>query len=465
MLKIWLTWLQPSLGVLGTALVLSNPLCSNAAPKPVAVSNTSKIPAKPPMWSGMKSAGTTIERELAASGVAVTPDFAVRQLAIGSMATSGMRVNSLTATTPQTTLNPLANFAPPGKKAKNSLAKLAKTVKPQRAKQPVAALARKIEPQAAILVPGLFIGNADVRLSNRFLPVVKPIVRPISLKPLARPISAAKPTAQELSSMAEIGAPTPLSAMMAAKTAVDPFPVVRPELMQKLGNSTVASIPAIKSAPYALNPIAAIPSGIPQAKAPKVVLPATAPQSLDPIAAIPSGLQRLLGNNLDSQPTVAMTPVATAKMAKSSSVVALKQLVSPTDTVASASAIASSLQLATSQAYTSVPKFDIPGETILAAKPVKPAANVLVVKRVQKDLAIAVVARKSNYVSLMSDRQLTPATKQSWTNTTGRNNLGGLILGSQTPSTLPKVVSLLPMNTSNASTFTGDAIRDMSNIN
>jgi hypothetical protein len=457
MLKIWLTWLQPSLGVLGTALVLSNPLCSNAAPKPVAVSNTSKIPAQPSMWSGTKSTGTTIDRELS-GGVALTPDFAVRQLAVGSMATSGMKVNSFTAKTPQAALNPLASFAP-AKKTKNSLAK---TIKPQRVKQAVASAVRKVESQATIPVPGLFIGNADVRISNRFLPVVKPIVRPISLKSLTRPISAAKSSAPSMTSMAEIGAPTPLSAMMAAKATVDPFPVVRPELMQQLGNPVTASIPAIKSAPHALNPIAVIPARLPQSKAPKAVFQ-SAPQSLDPIAAIPTGLQRLLGNNLNSQPTVAMAPVAKAKTARSSSVVALKQLVSPTETVAS-SVIASSLQLATAQAYTNVPKFDIPGETIFAAKPVKSAANVLVTKRVQKDFATAVVARKNNYVSLMSDRQLTSTIEQSWTNSTRQSNLGGLILGSQPLATLPKVASMLPMNTVN-STFPGVTMRDVSNIN
>jgi hypothetical protein len=445
MLKFWLSWLQPSLGVLGTALVLSNPLHSSAAPKPVAFNNTSKIPTQPPQWSSAKSTGTTIDRELS-SGIAVTPDFAVRQLAINSMVTSGMHPTSFISKTQSGNRQSVANFVSPTKRVQKIATKATKTNKPHLAKNSVAAaLARAINPQTPIPVPGLFIGNTDVRVADRFLPNVKP-------------------TSRSVSSATEIGAPTPLSAMMAAKTAVDPYPVVRPELMQKLGNPAIAKLSATKVAPHALNPIAAMPSGLPKAATPKTIVPQTAAtHSLDPIAAIPSGLQQLLGNNLNDRQPIAATPVAKAVATKPNSVLALKQLVTPT--VVPTSVTVASLQLATAQAYTSVPKFSIPGETLLAAKPVKPAVNVLVVKHVQKDLAVAVVERKANYVSLMSDRHLTPTAKQPWTIVNQRNNLGGLILGSQPLNTMPKVVSLVPTSTLKTPTFTGLPVTNLAGIN
>jgi hypothetical protein len=75
MLKIWLTWLQPSIGVLGTALVLSNPLYSSAAPNSNAANRATKTPAQPPQWSSAKSDGTSIDKALL-KGIAVTPDQA-----------------------------------------------------------------------------------------------------------------------------------------------------------------------------------------------------------------------------------------------------------------------------------------------------------------------------------------------------------------------------------------------------
>ncbi len=450
MLKIWLSWLQPGLGVLGTALVLSNPLCSDAAPKPVAINNTSKIPTQPPQWSSAKSTGITIGQELSGR-VAVTPDFAVRQLAINSMVTSGVQPTNLTANSFTIKTNPsthksIANVFSPAKKVqKVVVAKATRTSKPHLVKNSVAAaLAGAINPQPPIPVPGLFIGNTDIR-GTQFLPTRKPAHRSIS-------------------SATGLGTPTPLSAMMAAKTTVDPFPVVRPELMQQLGNPAFAGVPAIKAAPQALNPIAAIPTGLPKAGRLKTIIPqAAATHSLDPIAAIPSGLQRLLGNNLNDSPKVAATPVAKAIAPKTNLMLALKQLVSPT--VVPTSVTTASLQLATAQAYTSVPKFSIPGETLVTTKPVKPPVNVLVVKRVEKDLTTAVIERKADYVSLMSDRHLTPAVKQPWMTVNQRNNLGGLILGSQPLSTMSKVVSLVPTSALKTPTFTGLPVMNLAGIN
>ncbi|WP_310428769.1 hypothetical protein [Chamaesiphon sp. VAR_48_metabat_135_sub] len=455
MLKIWLTWLQPRLGVFGTALVLSNPIYSYAAPKPVAISNSNKIPTQPSTWSSAKSTGTTLSPELL-SGIPVTPDLAVRQLAINTMMTSGIKPAisatkiplagikpTISATKPhQSNRKVLANLAAPAAKFK----KLSKATKPQPVKHSVAtALAQAISPQTPLPVPGLFIGNTDVKLSDRVLPNVKPMAQPMSAAP-------------------EIGAPTPLSAMMTAKTAVDPFPVVRPELMGKLQSAPVVASTAKNSAPHAINPIAVIPARRPQTVAPKQIgLKTEAPHSLDPIAAIPSGLQRLLGNNLNSQPMVAVAPIAKATtIANKPSLLALKQFISPTKATPTPVTMAS-LQLATAQAYTSVPKFDIPGEKILA---VKPAVNLLGVGLgQQKSVTTKVVGRKTNSVALMNDRQLTPAVKQPWTAVTRSNNLGGLILGSQSLPTVTKFFGLLPTNRLATSTTVGLPARSLADFN
>jgi hypothetical protein len=473
MLKIWLTWLQPRLGVFGTALVLSNPLCSYAATKPVTVTTATKLQMQPSQWSSIKSTGTTIEQELL-NAIPGTPDLAVRQLAIDSMTTSGMRPNIPVAKTPQNTAvakvvrKSVAKTAQANRKAlgksvaktpqanRKALASIVspapkfkklstKATKPQQVKQSVvaAALTRAINPQNTLPVPGLFIGNTEDRVSKRISPNLKP-------------------TSQPLSSASEIGAPTPLSAMMAAKTAVDPFPVVRPELMRKLqGSSVVANVPGRSTTPQVLNPIAVIPNGRTPLVATKAIdLKANAPHSLDPIAAIPAGLQRLLGNNLNSKPTIAVAPIATATATKPSSLVALKQFVTPTNAISTSVVSTNSLQLATAQAYTSVPKFDIPGETILS---VKPTVNLLA-NRPQNNLKTTVVVSKSNFVPLMSDRQLTPATKQSWMEVNQQSNLGGLILGSQSLSTVPKTVGLLPINTLTNSASMGLPARDLADF-
>lgn len=432
MLKIWLTWLQSSLGLLGIALVLSSPLYSYAAPKPVVAGKLNKVnqvPAQVSQWSIAKSSGTTIDNELS-SAIAVTPDMAVRQLAMGSISTSGSQGKIAPKKTLQSNRAALARFIPlPSAKFQNLSTK---ATKPQNVKNSVAAaLARANKVQAPILVPGLYIGTADVRVSARVLPTAKPL-------------------AQAIASSRQIGAPTPLSAMMGVQTASDPFPVVRPEMMQKLdGNRITASMPTMQKVPQGLDPIAAIPTGKSKAVTAKAIAPkAPAYQSLDPIAAIPSGLQRLLGNNLNSEPTIAATPVAKTTATNPNSMVALKQFMPPTGEVAPTPVTAASLQLATAQAYASnTPKFSIPGETSLTAKSVKPTADVLVVERVRKNLTATTPTRKAKYVAILNDRQLTPTPKQPWMLVDRPTNLGGLILGSPSSTAMPKMAGLMPLNT------------------
>ena len=442
MLKIWLTWLQPSLGVLGTALVLSNSLCTYAATKPAAPRNISKPATPTAQWSNLKSAGTRIDRELF-TGMAVTPDFAVRQLALQSLGTPKAAVSAVPKARP-IARNPVTSFVSPGA-TYPQVAKTTKQIKPQNAKNSdvASALARAINPPGAITVPGLYIGNSNPRTASKFVRTGKPVVPPVA-------------------SASEIGAPTPLSAMMAAgKSGVDPYPVVRPELMQKLERNIAANnVPTTKTAPYALNPIATIPPVKPQAVAPKTSrAPAkSAPyQSLDPIAAIPSGLQRLLGNNLNDRPMVTAKPVATNTKAVNP-LLALSQVVSPgTETVAT-SVNTASLQLATAQAYTSVPKFNIPGETLLTAKQFKPVNDPIVLKRTPQNFTIAdTSSRKTTYVTTLA-----PATKQSWTVVNQQNNLGGLILGSPQLATPSRVASLLPVDNTAA---VGLPVRALVDIN
>ena len=452
MLKIWLTWLQPSLGVLGTALLLSSTLCVRAATKPPAV-RTQPAPAQVSPWSTVKSSGTRIDRELV-NRVAPTPDLAVRQLAVSAMTVPAMPAPSAAIEIRPHRRTYASSVISPSLKQQKRTTKASK-FQPKN-NDVASALSQAINPTSApIPVPGIYIGNSNGNTASKFAPKAAP-------KTVTRSTLVAT----------EIGAPTPLSAMMAAKPAIDPFPVVRPELMQKLDRMPVtASVPTIdKTAPSALNPIAAIP-----AKPIKTVLsavvspkPTTPVHSLDPIAAIPSGLQRLLGNNLNSQP-IASTSVATASAPKTNSMVALTQFISPTVASVPSSAVnAASLQLATAQAYTAsvpkfsipgetlanaqtytanVPKFSIPGETLLTAKPLKSVINLASVKPGQKSFTTTdtVASRKSTYVA----SSLTPATpKQSWLVVNQRNNLGGLILGSQQLAATPQVASLLPTDTS-----------------
>ena len=440
MLKIWLTWLQPSLGILGTALVLSNPLCTYAASKPFVVRNTTpKVPTQLSQWSAMKLNGTRIDGELS-SKIALTPDLAVRQLAMNSMTTSGTSPISAKAITAQIGRNAVTSFVSPSVNLPKTSAKANKQAKPQYVKNSVAAaLAQAINPTAPIPVPGLYIGNSNPRTASKVA-------------------STAKAFPQPIAATTEIGAPTPLSAMMAAKTAIDPYPVVRPELMQKLDRNTVA----VKTAPVVdLSPIASIPTTKTQSAAPKTLLPqakanpATAPyKSLDPIANIPSGLQRLLGNNLNSQPMVASASAKT-KVNKANSLVALRQLVSPS-TPAIPSVNAASLQLATAQAYTAkVPKFSIPGETMLTAKQFQPMKNLVVAKRSQKNFSAIITSSQRNYTTTLAP------TKQPWMVVDRRNSLGGLILGSQPLTSVPQVASLLPTNAS----AVGLPVRNLVNFN
>jgi hypothetical protein len=422
MLKIWLTWLQPSLGVLGTALVLSNPLCSIATPILSATPRISKAPTQTPQWSTVKSSiGTSLNQNLL-KGIPATPDLAVRQLAINTMATSGMPAIATTARSTEN-FDPLSNFTGTTTKFQQFSAK---ATKPQQMKQPItAALIQASKPQPKTIVPGLAIGTSEVRVSERVLPTVKP-------------------------TLVASTAPVQVLSAAPAKTVATPYPVVNPELMGKLQAApAIATVTNIKTPSQYLN-FGAISTGLPKAV-----------DTTNPVASIPAGLQQLLGNNFDSSQKVIVLPVAKATGPNFRSMAALNQLVSPSEKIAPATVSMTSLQLATAQSYSNVPKFSIPGEPT-AAKPI-PAAVEIAAKSTPKTATIATIAGKNNnYVSLIGNRSLTPMAGQSWTVVSQSSQLGGLILGSQQLATLPKAASLLAVQTS---TFTGQTMSDLGNIN
>ncbi len=426
MLKIWLTWLQPSLGVFGIALVLFSALSSSAAPKPTGAV-TAKTPK--PQQHVANTAGTTIDRELSLSGVSATPDFAVRQLAISTMMSSGIKPSSVAIKAPQFNPDALASFVSPTKGLQNLSAR--STTKPQFVKHSVAAAVATsslVQPKAAMpVVPGLFIGNSDVRLSSQFLPSNQPQARASAVKLIATT--------------------TPTAAMLAAsKSIADPFPVVLPQRMQALRlTPEIASVPTIQTLP-------------------------TAPTANDPIASIPAGLQQLLGNEPSRQPTATIAPVAKAPSVKTNALVALSQLISPETTVASTvTARGASLQLNTAQAYASMPKFNIPGaklSNVVATRQLqaaKPTTSIFAVKSVKTNLATAVTQRKDDYLALMSDRFLL-SSKQSWERVSHSNNLGGLILGSSAPASA-NLLTLLPVASSTTSTSKGLNGFNLSSVN
>ncbi len=428
MLKIWLTWLQPSLGVLGVAMLLSSPLASSAVTKPAGTAAT-KSPKQQPLAKPAPSAvastpGTTIDRELKSIAVPLTPDMAVRQLAIGTMANSSSYAPKLAARTPQkftnTNSNALASFLSPTEGLQNLA-----TAKPQFVKYAVAsATATKslsLQAKSSVIVPGLTIGNSDVQLSSRFLPSGS----------TERPSLTAK----------LIASPTLATGILASTPVASPYPVVTPEQMKGLRlTPEIASLPKMQI---------------------------SVPQSNDVVGSIPSGLQRLLGNEPIRQP-IASTPVAKAVSPKIDTTVALSQLVSPETPTPTLTARGASLQLNTSQVYASVPNFDLPGAVI--SNPVsnrqfqaaKPSTTIFAVKSVQRNLTTAVTQRKKDYVALMNDRFLVTSPKPVWTAVSQSNNLGGLILGSQRQASANSVAfsSMAPTPTSK-----GLALFDPATIN
>jgi hypothetical protein len=414
MLKTWLTWLQPGVSGLGILLLVASPLCSIAAPKPKELTS-SKIPSQQPQWSVASIAGVSgaavSKQEVSSVGVGATPDVLVRQLALNAVSANGIQPkNGLASNIRRDSRSAIAGLYSPSIRSQHLSASAA-------AKMPMAPV-----------VPGIFIGNSDVRIPSKFLPTGRPV---------ARTVSEGK----------AIGSPTSPSAMMATTNinAGNPFPVVTPDLMQKLGTTpTIAGVRSTGKGVHSLDPIAVMTSGSGQkstktidssAVASSKIQPGTV-QSLDPIASIPSGLQRLLGNDLSNQSSAESRSVSKTSSPKTSLMAAMQPLSAPSRT---SNVSAPNLQLATAQAYTSVPKFSIPGDKVSSRATNKPAVNVA---SSNSDRPSAPVVQMKTNVAMMSDRYLGMSLRQSWSTTTQRNSLGGLILGSQSMSSDTRKIGL-----------------------
>lgn len=350
MLKIQLTWLQPSLGLIGIALLLSAPMAASAAPKTVAT----KIPKQ-----------NTVATSITGS---VSPDVAIRQLALNTIAQSGAGSRSATANVPQSNLQPIASFlAPTGAPA---------TIKPKLVQHSVASA---VTSKAATtpIVPGLFIGRAEVSSPN---------------------LASAPVLSERL-----IAAPKPTAEMFASTSAANPFPVVMPGQMKPLkSNTSTPSIPTIQATPAASNPL----------------------------ASIPAGLQRILGNAPVSQPTAATTtPVAKTIAPKTDSLYALSRLVSDEATTPVTTASGGSLKLGTAQVYAVVPKFSLSATKATLLQPVKAKLSLVAAIPARQDFSVATAQPKSDFVALLTARLLAPASP-SWSASNSRHSLGGLILGS-----------------------------------
>lgn len=452
MLKIWLTWLQPSLGIVGAILAISISFSAVAAPKPAAVKRLNKTPQPAAL---LQPHGTTIGAELAASRVAPTPDRAVQQLAANAMSVSnGGKSSFIPTASQQSTRDAIAVFVSPSSPRIATI----KTTKPKLARRAATNIASTVKSKSTVYIPGLYIGNSNVSVASGILPNGKNRRSPIA-------------------SSAGIGAPTPLAAMMSAPKNIDPFPVVNPALMQKLGkNSTIASIPTPKLAAQPFKSIAKLPATAKQTPTaikplvaqqlaqpldPIATIPAKfnqeVPNSLDPIADIPAGLQRLLGNDLGSDRAIASAPQKTKpSVMVANPIVALNSLITTPESPSLGSGL--SLKLATARAYTTVPKFDIPGERLAAlgtantapkfdipgesmamTKPVKSTSVGKQLIRTQPTMIAAI----QPYAPSLARQQLQSQTSRSWSIIGQRNSLGGLILGSPSSATIGNKIGVV----------------------
>jgi hypothetical protein len=420
MLKIWLNWLQPGVGILGVVFILTNAVAANAAPKSKEINNTNKNTKQQPV---AKTVGTTIDRELSSSVIPETPDAAIRQLALEAIATSGAKPPSALAKSRPTPIGgggdkALANFVPPSMGM------------PTVAQKPVARAIPKKAPQtvARAVVPGLFIGTTEVKVASQFLPTQQPQFaspfQPVAAQPQAKlPI---------------VATPIQVPVVVATAPAVDPFPVVNPARMNTLQQQPMAN---------------------PTTTAVASLMPGLVDNN--PLASIPEGLQRILGNEPGSQPAKNDPTIATTVPAQTSDLVALSRIVDGGDTFAPTAARGTTLKLDTAQAYASLPKFNLDIDraltgvaTVRTTRPVK-AETVFTAKQVKNNLAVAIKERKRDYVALVSDRHISQASsldmvRPTWAISYRSENthLGGLILGqSSSASSINNQTSLLSQNT------------------
>jgi hypothetical protein len=402
MLKIWLNWLQPSLGVLGVVLVLSNAVSAHAASK-VTGKETSKLPNGNSQPQVVKPNGFSLPQQMTGafsptSGVSLPPDVAIRRLALDTIANSETKSPNLDTQASRRDRGNIVSFTS-SPSPKSTTAHFVKHSQPQ----PLSSTGVYAPSStAAPLVPGLFIGRSTGNAA-RFSPSIQPVLAPVA-KAVAVPIATPK--------------------VVASAVVATPFPVMLPPQMPQ--SNSVQTVATEKTSPIVARSTTTVASGLQN-----ILGGESSSQTgsgLDTTVA--SGLQNVLGNE--------------PKAIQTDSMVALSKLVAPEPKTLPISN-RGSLQLATSQSYVSAPEFDLPG--IVASAPVIKSAQAMAkavpVKNVRKDLSIAVVQRKNDYVTLMSDKELGSQSRSSWQTMSRSHSLGGLILGSG--ATNEHAIAALPL--------------------
>lgn len=403
MLKIWLNWLQPSLGVLGVVLVLSNAVSAHAGSKPIG-KEPSIAPIENSQPKVVKPNGFTLPQQMTGAfspttGVSLPPDVAIRRLALDTIANSETKSPSFDSQASSRGLKP----APATAKSTNAYF----------VKQPLSSTAVYAPNSTAVpLVAGLFIGRSTGG-TDRITPPIQPVATPV-----AKAVSV----------------PTSSPAAIASAVVATPFPVMLPERMQQF--NLVETVATEKKSPIVA-------------------------RSTRSASTVASGLQNILGDESTSQTGNALdTPVASGLQnilgneptgIQADSTVALNNLVVPAPKTTPPSN-RGSLQLATSQSYISAVEFDLPG--VMAPEPLVTSAQAIAkivgevdstsvvesaqaiskavgVKNVSQDLSTAVIQRKNNYETLISDKDLKSQSQSPWPIMSRSNSLGGLILGSR----------------------------------
>ncbi len=449
MLKIWLTCLQPSLGVLGVVLVLSNAISAYAASKPTKVlpnkvskGHQQQKAAKSfvqPQQFGAKGTGiaatSTPPQVVRLSGVrgAGNPDDVVRQLAIETLANSQRKTPIVATKTFQQNNNGIASFVSPSPVRISPIASTSTNTKLVR-HSVNKTTHHAISPETP-LVSGLFIDSGSTfDRTGRTLPnLVSPSSQPV------------------------LGSQVPNATMRASAKVLEPVPVVREPIKQFESTEVVATQASSPSNPSATT----IAKGLEQ-------FLGNEPKDLIRDSTVAKGLEQFLGNEPKSIQVDSTATVVKAIPVKTDPILALSDLVSPERAVPR-NTNASGLQLATSRAYDSAAEFDLPGvaSQLQAVKTAQPKVKLFAVKTVKTNLSTAIVQRKNNYLTLISDKPLKAQSQQSGATVAQGNSLGGLILGSRSSiddaQASTNQIASLPMKVLKATNANGLGLFDSAN--
>jgi hypothetical protein len=428
MLKIWLTCLQSSLGILGVVLVLSNAVSAYAAskttgilPNKVSKGQSQQKAAKPlvqPQHFGAKGAkvvtASTPAQGVRFSSSSASPDDAVRRLALDTIANSDRKAPTV-ATRPSQQNSGIASFISPSPLDFSSTT--AKSTNTKLAKQSVTATTHRSITPATPLVPELFIGNSNTSTFDR---------------PIGNFPNLAVPSSQAI--LPVVARSLPTATMTASTKVAEPLAVSQSPQIKPVVTQT-----APQSNPLATN----VSNGLEQflGNEPKSIRTDAAPE-----ANIAKGLEQFLGNEPKSIQADTVTPVAKAIPVKTDSVLPLSELLAPVK-AAPKTTNSANLQLATSKSYDNAADFDLPG-VATQLRAIKTAQAKVKVLAVKTTLLTAVVQPK-NDLTLASNKNL--KSQQSLATVSQSNSLGGLILGSRSTTE----IASLPINVLKASRDNG----------